>query len=128
MKYCRALGLLLGLTVVLSAPAQAAVACKGVVTQVALTPEGDFYADFGFGSMKVCLSGSSATVYRDVNSTSPATISAMHCQTLYSAFVTAQSSGKPVSASINRADCSFAVTGENWFLNPYPYVFYFLNS
>lgn len=128
MKYCRAFGLLLGLSMVLSAPAQAAVACKGVVTQVALTPEGDIYADFGFGGMKRSVSGVSVTVYRDVNSTSPATISAMHCQTLYSAFVTAQSSGKPVSASINRADCSFATTGENGFLSPYPYVFYFLNS
>ena len=111
----------------LSQPASAAVACQGTVNLVALTPEGDVYADIGLpsGGLKLCFSGTSTTVNRGSNG--PATISATQCQTLYAGFAQAMAAGKPVRILVERPDCNLTY-GSGGLPDPYPYIIYFLNQ
>jgi hypothetical protein len=101
-------------------PAQAAINCTGVVTQVNATPEGDIGVIFGSHSMRPCYMGTGTPVYRAVGNTSPATISNDQCKTLLSLFMTAMSTGSPVTASVSGSTCP-----ANVFPNPYPYSFHF---
>ena len=90
----------------LSQPVSAADACRGTVNLIALTPEGDVYADIGLpnGGFKLCFAGTSTTVNRGSNG--PANISSTQCQTLYSGFAQAMAAGKPVRILVERSDCS----------------------
>jgi hypothetical protein len=109
----------------LGSPAHAAVICEGYVTQIVLTPEGDFYVNLGQGSMKVCVSGANTSVNKGPNY-GGSTITPTQCEVLYSAFASAHASGRKVQALVDSTTCNglFNVGVPN----PYPYIFYFPNS
>ncbi|WP_334186010.1 hypothetical protein [Novosphingobium sp.] len=102
-------------------PVQAA-ACRGVVTKVIVAPEGDFYADFGYGRLRICHIDGNVTVNRGSSQGGEATITAARCQALYAGFLSAKYSSQSITIYVDQADCVFV---DGAYPNPYPYQIHF---
>lgn len=117
MRALAVAGALLGLAI--AAPAAASVACRGVVTNIAIEPDSAVWVSYGHGMHRLCFLNSNHNVNIGAAWTA---ITPETCKSLYSSFTTAKATGRQVSAIYERTDCNIG----NWVdPNPYPALWEF---